>query len=207
MSCLHLTLVLPLSLSLSPSVLQALAGLVEIPAIALAMYIITKVGKKWLFCATLLGAGVACCCATITEGREDMLWLKITFLMLGKFTISAGNTIMPVYTAELYPTAIRNVGVGACNVAAGIALILTPYISLLVWKISSGRSAAQVGQYTNRFSSIYPLQNKFEGHLLMALLTAASIFGGFVVLFLPETAVRKTPPSAASRQNAAAKQV
>lgn len=121
-----------LSHSVSLSLLQALAGLVEIPAIALAMYIITKVGKKWLFCATLLGAGIACCCATITEGREDMLWLKITFLMVGKFTISAGNTIMPVYTAELYPTAIRNVGVGACNVAAGIALILTPYISLLV---------------------------------------------------------------------------
>lgn len=39
---------------------------------------------------------------------------------------------MPVYTAEMYPTSIRNVGVGACNVAAGMALILTPYFSLLV---------------------------------------------------------------------------
>lgn len=39
---------------------------------------------------------------------------------------------MPVYTAELYPTAIRNAGVGACNVAAGVALIIVPYISLLV---------------------------------------------------------------------------
>lgn len=39
---------------------------------------------------------------------------------------------MPVYTAELYPTAIRNAGVGACNVAAGLALILTPYLSMLV---------------------------------------------------------------------------
>ena len=39
---------------------------------------------------------------------------------------------MPVYTAELYPTKIRNVGVGACNVAAGFALIVTPYLSLLV---------------------------------------------------------------------------
>lgn len=39
---------------------------------------------------------------------------------------------MPVYTAELYPTAIRNAGVGACNVAAGIALIIVPYLSLLV---------------------------------------------------------------------------
>lgn len=149
MSSLHLTLVLSLPLFLS--LLQALAGLVEIPAIALAMCLITKVGKKWLFCATLLGAGIACCCATITEGREDMLWLKITFLMLGKFTISAGNTIMPVYTAELYPTAIRNVGVGACNVAAGIALILTPYISLLVWKICSSGGPI----YNNRLSSIF----------------------------------------------------
>lgn len=54
------------------------------------------------------------------------------FFVAGKFTISAGNTIMPVYTAELYPTAIRNAGVGACNVAAGVALIIVPYLSLLV---------------------------------------------------------------------------
>jgi MFS transporter, OCT family, solute carrier family 22 (organic cation transporter), member 4/5 len=47
------------------------------------------------------------------------------FMNLAKFTISAGNTIMPVYTAELYPTTIRNIGVGACNVAAGLALVST----------------------------------------------------------------------------------
>ncbi|KAH8332469.1 hypothetical protein KR074_003805, partial [Drosophila pseudoananassae] len=155
---------------------SALAGLVEIPAIALAMYIITKVGKKWLFCATLICAGVACCCAAITEGRADLLWLKITFLMMGKFTISAGNTIMPVYTAELYPTPIRNVGVGACNLAAGLALILTPYLSLL---------------------------NKIEDHLLMTLLTAWSIFGGVVVLFLPETAVRSKASNSSPGQGSA----
>ncbi|KAH8311117.1 hypothetical protein KR044_004483, partial [Drosophila immigrans] len=155
---------------------SALAGLVEVPAIAVAMYIITKVGKKWVFCVTLFSAGVACFCAALTEGIEDILWLKITFLMMGKFTISASNTIMPVYTAELYPTAIRNVGVGACNMAAGISLILTPYLSLL---------------------------NKIEDHLLMALLTAFSIFGGVVVLFLPETAQRKNAATTESRQNAA----
>lgn len=58
--------------------------------------------------------------------------IKNKFQILGKFTISAGNTIMPVYTAELYPTAIRNAGVGACNVAGGIALIIVPYLSMLV---------------------------------------------------------------------------
>ncbi|XP_055384813.1 organic cation transporter protein-like [Condylostylus longicornis] len=138
---------------------SALAGLVEIPAIGIAIYIIMKIGKKWLFCTTLIAAGVACFCTTLTEGYDNILWLKITLLMIGKFTISAGNTIMPVYTAELYPTAIRNAGVGACNVAAGLALIITPYISML---------------------------NKIEEHLLMALITGFCIFGGIVIVFLPE---------------------
>nr|XP_029732351.1 organic cation transporter protein-like isoform X1 [Aedes albopictus]XP_029732355.1 organic cation transporter protein-like isoform X1 [Aedes albopictus] len=139
---------------------SALAGLVEIPAIAMAMYIINRTGKKWLFCATFFAAALACLCAAVVEGKEEYLSLKITFLMIGKFTISAGNTIMPVYTAELYPTAIRNVGVGACNLAAGFALVLTPYLSMLP---------------------------KIEDHLLMSLLTAWCIFGAVVIVFLPET--------------------
>uniref|UniRef100_A0A182SHX6 Major facilitator superfamily (MFS) profile domain-containing protein n=1 Tax=Anopheles maculatus TaxID=74869 RepID=A0A182SHX6_9DIPT len=138
---------------------SALAGLVEIPAIALAMYIINRTGKKWLFCATFFAAALACLCAAIVEGKPEFLAMKITFVMIGKFTISAGNTIMPVYTAELYPTAIRNVGVGACNLAAGFALILTPYLSMLT---------------------------KIEDHLLMTLLTAWCIFGAIVIIFLPE---------------------
>lgn len=39
---------------------------------------------------------------------------------------------MPVYTAELYPTDIRNAGVGAGNFAGGLALIIVPYLSALV---------------------------------------------------------------------------
>ncbi|XP_055601971.1 organic cation transporter protein isoform X2 [Uranotaenia lowii] len=139
---------------------SAIAGVVEIPAIALAMYIINKTGKKWLFCATFFAAALACLCAAFVEGNEDYLSIKLTFVMIGKFTISAGNTIMPVYTAELYPTAIRNVGVGACNMAAGFALVLTPYLSILT---------------------------KIEDHLLMSLLTAWCIFGAIVIVFLPET--------------------
>lgn len=113
--------------------MQALAGLVEIPAIALAIFIIMKVGKKWSFCATFISAGLACCCVAIVDSQMPQnQGLKIALLMIGKFTISAGNTIMPVYTAELYPTAIRNAGVGACNIAAGLALICVPYLPVTV---------------------------------------------------------------------------
>ena len=65
--------------------LKALAGLVEIPAIALAIFIIMKVGKKWIFCATFFLAGISCLCSAVAEAREHLEWLKITFLMIGNF--------------------------------------------------------------------------------------------------------------------------
>lgn len=71
---------------------------------------------------------------------STLLLLFLCVFSKGKFTISAGNTVMPVYTAELYPTAIRNAGVGACNVAAGVALIIVPYLSLLVSIITNIKS-------------------------------------------------------------------
>lgn len=68
--------------------LQALAGLVEIPAIGIAMYIIMKTGKKWLFAATFLSCGISCFFAAIFEGNGNMLWLKITFVMIGKMKLN-----------------------------------------------------------------------------------------------------------------------
>lgn len=79
--------------------LQALAGLVEIPAIGIAMYIIMKTGKKWLFCSTFLACGISCFFAAIFEGNVKMLWVKITFVMIGKklrshreFLMNSGET-------------------------------------------------------------------------------------------------------------------
>jgi len=52
--------------------------------------------------------------------------------MAGKFSVSSSNVIMPLYTAELFPTVIRNLGVGTSNIPAGIALIMVPYLWNLV---------------------------------------------------------------------------
>lgn len=58
------------------------------PAIAIAMCVILKIGKKWLFCTTLVATGCACACAALAEGNSDILWLKITFVMIGKFFLN-----------------------------------------------------------------------------------------------------------------------
>lgn len=49
-----------------------------------------------------------------------------------KCIIGANNAIIPTFTAMQYPTVVRNFGVGMGNLAAGVALILVPYMWLLV---------------------------------------------------------------------------
>lgn len=75
---------------------QALAGLVEIPAIAMAIFIIMCVGKKWILFSTMFCAGIACFCVCITfvDDSPSIQWLKISFLMLGKwpFTLLKQST-------------------------------------------------------------------------------------------------------------------
>lgn len=66
----------------------------------------------------------------------DLQWLTIVFAMVGKFCVSSSNVVMPVFTAELFPTTMRNLGVGSSNVPAGVALMLVPYLWNLVTTFS-----------------------------------------------------------------------
>jgi OCT family organic cation transporter-like MFS transporter 4/5 len=65
-------------------------------------------------------------------GDTDLEWVTIMLAMAGKFSVSSSNAVMPVFTAELFPTVVRNLGVGSSNVPAGIALMLVPYLWNLV---------------------------------------------------------------------------
>lgn len=59
--------------------------------------------------------------------------LKLFFLFItGKCTIGACNAIIPTYTAFQYPCVMRNLAVGVGNFAAGAALMIVPYLWLLV---------------------------------------------------------------------------
>lgn len=61
----------------------------------------------------------------------------MNFEQTAKCIIGANNAIIPTYTAMQYPTVVRNFGVGMGNLAAGVALILVPYMWLLVRRIKS----------------------------------------------------------------------
>ena len=115
--------------------LQVLSGAVEIPAVALSIVILLKGGRRWPLGLTMMLSGVACACTVpIDLVSHNLQWIITTLAMISRFSISSSNAIMPVFTAELYPTIIRNIGVGASNVSAGIALMLVPYLWEMVKK-------------------------------------------------------------------------
>ena len=62
----------------------------------------------------------------------EMNWLLITLAMGGKLCITASYAIIYVLTTEIFPTVVRNVGVGSSSMVARIGGALAPYINLLV---------------------------------------------------------------------------
>lgn len=142
---------------------SALSGLVEIPALAASILFLVRMGRRWPLCLTLVIGGLACLATLTISSTADYQWVATAFAMLGKFSVSSSNAVMPVFTAELYPTVIRNLGVGASNVSAGIALMLVPYL----WNLSTVYSC-----------------------LPMVVLGVCGIIGGLCVLLLPETGNR-----------------
>lgn len=51
--------------------------------------------------------------------------------MVGKFGVTAAFSMVYVYTAELYPTVVRNMGVGVSSTASRLGSILSPYFVYL----------------------------------------------------------------------------
>lgn len=129
-------------------------GAVEIPAVILSIFILLKGGRRWPLTLTMVISGVACLLIVPLYFIDaEIQWLITSLSMLSKFAISSSNAIIPVYTAELYPTTIRNIGVGAANVPAGVALMLVPYLWNLV-------SIIETFIKFILFHALYELRNK-----------------------------------------------
>ena len=66
---------------------------------------------------------------------SDLNWLAVTLAMVGKFCISASYAIIYVLTAEVYPTPIRQMGLGLGSFFSRLGGVVAPYVALLVSSI------------------------------------------------------------------------
>ena len=107
-----------------------LVSLIEIPAYLLLPLVIDVWGRKPLFFITQFLPGICCITAAfLTPGTVFFAFLTLS----AKFGVSAAANVKYMYTAQLYPTSIRNTAVGTCSTIARIGgMVRTLRASALV---------------------------------------------------------------------------
>ncbi|XP_010081931.1 PREDICTED: solute carrier family 22 member 13 [Pterocles gutturalis] len=137
---------------------QLAFGAVEIPARLGCIVMLQWFGRKKTQSVLLLLSGLVC--LIITGIPEDQPVVTTVLAVIGKFTASASFSTSYVYSAELFPTVVRQTGVGLCSMASRVAAIMAPLIRLL-------------GQYHQAIP--------------MAIYGSAPVVGGLLCVLLPET--------------------
>ncbi|XP_062908740.1 organic cation/carnitine transporter 2-like isoform X1 [Mobula hypostoma] len=131
---------------------------IEVPAYTVTWLLLQRFTRKFCLSGALfLGGGVL---LFIHLVPSDLSVLTTTLVMVGKFVITSSFSMVYVYTAELYPTVVRNMGVGVSTMASRTGSIISPYFV-----------------YLGAYNELLPF-------MLMGSLT---ILSAVLVLFLPET--------------------
>uniref|UniRef100_H3BZE3 Solute carrier family 22 member 13b n=1 Tax=Tetraodon nigroviridis TaxID=99883 RepID=H3BZE3_TETNG len=108
---------------------QLIFGAVELPARLGSLPLLKYLGRKKGQAVVLFLGG--CACLAILVIPKDLPVVVTVVAVLGKFAATSSFSTVYVYTAELYPTALRQNGVGLTSMCARVAGILAPPVRLL----------------------------------------------------------------------------
>nr|XP_020498847.1 solute carrier family 22 member 13-like [Labrus bergylta] len=107
---------------------QFVFGLVEIPARSLVLLFL-PCSRRLSQSGFLAVGGLAC--LLMLAVPEDHPNVLTGLAMVGKFGITASFSIIYVYTAEIFPTVLRQTGIGVSSMFARMGGMLAPIINLL----------------------------------------------------------------------------
>ncbi|XP_065147373.1 solute carrier family 22 member 13 [Paramisgurnus dabryanus] len=144
---------------------QFMFGLVEIPARSLVLVLLPY--SRRIPLSAFLAVGGSACLLTLTI-PADSFHIRTALAMVGKFGITASFAIIYIYSAELFPTVLRQTGLGVASMFARIGGVLAPLINLL-----------------GRHAPVVP----------MVIFGSTPLLAAVLALGLPETANQPLPDS------------
>ncbi|XP_021533172.1 solute carrier family 22 member 4 isoform X2 [Aotus nancymaae] len=146
-----------------------LSALIEVPAYVIAWLLLRTLPRRYIIAAVLFwGGGVL---LFIQLVPADYYFLSIGLVMLGKFGITSAFSMLYVFTAELYPTLVRNMAVGVTSMASRVGSIIAPYFVYLGGALESQHK-------------LFGAYNRMLPYIVMGSLT---VLIGIITLLFPES--------------------
>ncbi|CAM6014826.1 unnamed protein product, partial [Sphagnum balticum] len=136
-------------------------ALVEMPAFMITALLLERLGRRIMLVSAMLLSGVCCLIGTllaVARGMKDIA--RVLCSLLGIFGMAATYNLIYIYTAELFPTVIRNAALGLATQMGGIGAIIAPGIVVL---------------------------GHLNASLPLAIFGAVAVMGGLLAMWLPET--------------------
>ncbi|XP_070183864.1 organic cation transporter protein-like [Littorina saxatilis] len=145
----------------------------ELAGYLLAWFLLERLGRNRSHCCFMLVAGLACLATifTVAFGGKELEWATTALAMVGKLGISASFTSIYLISAELFPTVMRNFGMGCSSTLGRVGSVSSPYVADLALFVEG------------RFSRAVPL----------VVFGGLGVLAGLSSLFLPETLHCKMP--------------
>ncbi|MED6136080.1 Organic cation/carnitine transporter 4 [Stylosanthes scabra] len=108
-----------------------LNAIAEMPAFMLTALFLDRLGRKPLTIITLWFSGFFCFLGSLIGKRGAWEGVRIVCSILGIFGMAGTYNLLFVYTAELFPTVVRNVALGCATQASQMGAILAPIVVIL----------------------------------------------------------------------------
>lgn len=108
-----------------------LNSVAEMPAFMITAMLLDKLGRKPLTIGTLWFSGFFCFIGSLMTNNGVWKGVKMVCGILGIFGMAGTYNLLFIYTAELFPTVVRNAALGSATQAAQMGAILAPVIVVL----------------------------------------------------------------------------
>nr|XP_048714756.1 solute carrier family 22 member 6-B-like isoform X3 [Caretta caretta] len=138
--------------------IQMVFGAVDFPAKFISVLTISFIGRRFTQALTLILAGLSILANIFVP--QDLKTLRTVLAVFGKGSLAASFNCVYLYTSELYPTVIRQTGMGLSNTMARLGSITAPLVKML---------------------------EEYVPFLPLIIYGAAPIISGIAATFLPET--------------------
>lgn len=104
----------------------ALSGAIQIPGNFLAWWTMNALGRRITLVTSNIITGIAALLLIFVSPEVE--WLKLIFVCSCIVGMSVSFTTVYLYSGELFPTVIRNIGVGTSSMCARIGSMVAPFV-------------------------------------------------------------------------------